>query len=65
MRVTGLEPARISPPDPKSGASANFATPAYTPEHYITLSPTCQHEILYTHTKTKNLLTKAHIIVYT
>jgi hypothetical protein len=24
----GLEPLRISPPDPKSGASANFATPA-------------------------------------
>ena len=22
----GLEPLRISPPDPKSGASANFAT---------------------------------------
>ena len=32
----GLEPLRISPPDPKSGASANFATLA---------SPTafCQH----------------------
>ena len=24
----GLEPLRIAPPDPKSGASANFATPA-------------------------------------
>ena len=24
----GLEPLRISPPDPKSGASANSATPA-------------------------------------
>jgi hypothetical protein len=24
----GLEPLWISPPDPKSGASANFATPA-------------------------------------
>ncbi len=29
MRVTGLEPARISPPEPKSGAYASFATPAY------------------------------------
>ena len=28
MRVTGLEPARFSPPEPKSGASANSATPA-------------------------------------
>ena len=25
----GLEPLRISPPDPKSGASANFATLAF------------------------------------
>jgi hypothetical protein len=25
----GLEPLRISPPDPKSGASANFATLAH------------------------------------
>lgn len=29
VRATGLEPARIAPPDPKSGASANSATPAY------------------------------------
>ena len=27
----GLEPLRISPPDPKSGASANFATLAEIP----------------------------------
>jgi len=27
----GLEPLRISPPDPKSGASANFATLAFQP----------------------------------
>ena len=26
----GLEPLRIAPPDPKSGASANFATPAFS-----------------------------------
>ena len=29
MPGRGLEPLRISPPDPKSGASANSATPAY------------------------------------
>ena len=29
----GLEPLRISPPDPKSGASANFATPANCDAH--------------------------------
>ena len=29
MPGTGLEPARLAAPDPKSGASANFATPAY------------------------------------
>lgn len=28
VRVTGLEPAHREIPDPKSGASANFATPA-------------------------------------
>jgi hypothetical protein len=31
----GLEPLRISPPDPKSGASANFATLANTLIHDI------------------------------
>ena len=29
MRITGLEPARGCPPEPKSGASANFAISAY------------------------------------
>ena len=29
MPERGLEPLRIAPPDPKSGASANFATPAF------------------------------------
>ena len=27
--VIGLEPTRVTPPDPRSGASANFATPPY------------------------------------
>ena len=29
VRVKGLEPPRLAAPDPKSGASANSATPAY------------------------------------
>jgi hypothetical protein len=29
----GLEPLRIAPPDPKSGASANFATLAHRTAH--------------------------------
>ena len=29
VRVEGLEPPRLKPPDPKSGASTNFAIPAY------------------------------------
>ena len=28
MRVEGLEPPRLAAPDPKSGAAANYATPA-------------------------------------
>src|SRR5437870_13342343 len=32
MPGRGLEPLRISPPDPKSGATANFATLAITPQ---------------------------------
>ena len=28
VRVTGIEPAWIAPPDPKSGASASSAIPA-------------------------------------
>src|SRR4029077_7815282 len=31
----GLEPLRISPPDPKSGASANSATPASLIYRYL------------------------------
>ena len=30
VRVIGLEPTCLAAPDPKSGASANFATPAVT-----------------------------------
>ena len=28
VRVEGLEPPRLAAPEPKSGASTNFATPA-------------------------------------
>ncbi len=28
VRVIGLEPTRLAAPDPKSGAAANYATPA-------------------------------------
>ena len=30
VRLIGLEPTRIATPDPKSGASTNFATSAIT-----------------------------------
>lgn len=30
VRVEGLEPPRLAAPEPKSGASTNFATPALT-----------------------------------
>ena len=29
VRVEGLEPPRLAAPEPKSGASTNFATPAF------------------------------------
>ena len=32
VRVIGLEPTRLAAPEPKSGASTNFATPARVPE---------------------------------
>ena len=31
VRVEGLEPPRLAAPEPKSGASTNFATPATLP----------------------------------
>ena len=31
VRIIGVEPTWIAPPDPKSGASANFATSASMP----------------------------------
>ena len=35
MRVIGLEPTHLAIPDPKSGASTNFATRAYEVQSYI------------------------------
>jgi hypothetical protein len=34
VRVKGVEPPRLAAPDPKSGASANSATPAYENEYF-------------------------------
>ena len=33
MRVTGLEPAHLTAPEPKSGVSASFTTPAACIKH--------------------------------
>ena len=35
VRVEGLEPPRLAAPEPKSGASTNFATPAFKKIHSI------------------------------
>lgn len=35
VRVEGLEPPWIAPPDPKSGMSTNFTTPAFSVYSYI------------------------------
>ncbi len=49
MRVKGLEPPRPKAPDPKSGASANSATPAcaYDPYWARTSDPLIKSQLLY------------------
>lgn len=42
VRVTGLEPAYLTAPEPKSGVSANFTTPAYLRIYYIIKLLKCQ-----------------------
>lgn len=43
VRLAGLEPVRLSAPDPKSGASTNFATGATNGRtHFIILHPDVQ-----------------------
>ena len=42
VRVKGVEPPRLAAPDPKSGASANSATPAY----YIVLFRWCEKNMV-------------------
>ena len=37
VRVEGLEPPRLAAPEPKSGASTNFATPALHDLSYASL----------------------------
>ena len=41
VRKRGLEPLWIAPPDPKSGASANFATSAAFVFSYLRLGRSC------------------------
>ena len=38
VRLAGLEPVRLSAPDPKSGASTNFATGATNAWAYSAMS---------------------------
>lgn len=47
MRVKGLEPPRPKAPDPKSGASANSAKPAYDPCWARTSDPLIKSQLLY------------------
>lgn len=37
VRMIGVEPTRLAAPDPKSGASANFATSANGPMSFLGL----------------------------
>ena len=47
MRVKGLEPPRPKAPDPKSGASANSAKPAYDSCWARTSDPLIKSQLLY------------------
>ena len=47
MRVKGLEPPRPKAPDPKSGASANSAKPAYDSCWARTSDPLIKSKLLY------------------
>ncbi len=44
VRVEGLEPPWIAPPDPKSGMSTNFTTPAFCRfPFYLAFQPNSSH----------------------
>ena len=43
VRLEGLEPPRVTPPEPKSGASTNFATAARFECMYRSFLIKCQH----------------------
>ena len=55
MRETGLEPARLSTPDPKSGASANSATRAW---FSITLFLICNRQ---KKRNTRSIASQSHV----
>ena len=45
VRLEGLEPPRLTAPEPKSGASTNFATAAYVLEkRYRIFYASCQYK---------------------
>lgn len=47
VRAEGLEPPQLSPPEPKSGVSANFTTPAKYEELLTYGAYTYLHEFYY------------------
>lgn len=57
VRVEGLEPPWIAPPDPKSGMSTNFTTPAYVSSPNLFHCPS-------THAIAGRLLIKKGVQIY-
>lgn len=57
VRVEGLEPPWIAPPDPKSGMSTNFTTPASNCSQFFSVYP-------LTISNAKRLLVKKGVQIY-
>lgn len=59
VRVEGLEPPSLAAPDPKSGVSTNFTTPAL--KRTILFEKRCKDRIILLNKKKKTIFIKINI----